>query len=284
MIIDIYKDPLDILAKINLYNSPNTEEETPNKLAFAKAGRQELYTLCGIIKKYKPKKILEVGVAAGGTSAVIMNAVNKLNYRADLYCIDRAETCFWDESQKVGFVSEIAKQHMDNYCNLHLFKGMTLIHKIEEIGDEIDLVLLDTNHTMPGEILDFLVVFPYLKKNAIVIVDDILTPILHQLPPYNNLNAWMQIAPRLLWTNISGETIDIAYKNWKKYQYGIKQVDVNDYFQIRRMVELLYLPWKSAFDEETLDCIVKHLNKYYMEEITVKFKQALELNKMLYEN
>lgn len=28
--------------------------------------------LCGIIKKQKPKKILELGIASGGTTAIIM--------------------------------------------------------------------------------------------------------------------------------------------------------------------------------------------------------------------
>ena len=281
MVIDLYKEPLDILEKINLCNSKDTANEEPNKLGFAKAGRQELYTLCGLIKKYKPKKILEVGVAAGGTSAVIMSAVNKLKYNADLYCVDFANTCFWDDTKSVGFVSEMAEQYLDDYCNRKLYKGRTLIQEIEDIGSGIDMVLLDTNHVMPGEILDFLVVFPYLSKNAVVIVDDTLTPIIHQLPPYNNSNAGKQIAPRLLWAGISGENIDIQEKNWKKYQYGIKMVDVDDYHQIRRLIDLLCMPWSTPVNRDSADIYINYMRKNYSEDITDAFERVAELNLML---
>lgn len=282
--IDTYKEPLDILTQINLCNSSEAKQKSPNKLAFAKAGRQELATLCGIIKKFMPKKIVEVGVAAGGTSSVIMSAVNKMQYHAELYCLDWAEYCFWDKTKEIGFVSQIANRYMEDYCNLHLLTGRTLIQEIEAIGNDIDLLLLDTSHVLPGEILDYLVAFPYLKEHAIVIVDDILTPIIHQLPPYNNPNAYKQIAPRLLWSSIDGEEINVLDKNWEKYQYGIKQVDKTNMCQIKRMLDLLCLPWEIHFNKEILETIEKHMKRYYDETIVREFLNVVELNHRLLES
>ena len=44
---------------------------------------------------------------------------------------------------------------------------------MDEIGGDIDFCLIDTLHTIPGGILDFLMVFPYLKNDAIIIFHDI---------------------------------------------------------------------------------------------------------------
>ena len=43
---------------------------------------------------------------------------------------------------------------------------------IDEIGSDIDFLILDTLHIVPGEILDFLVCLPYLTKDAIVVLHD----------------------------------------------------------------------------------------------------------------
>ena len=44
---------------------------------------------------------------------------------------------------------------------------------MENIGKGIDMAFFDTVHFEPGEILDFLMVLPFLKEEAIVIFHDI---------------------------------------------------------------------------------------------------------------
>ena len=51
--------------------------------------------------------------------------------------------------------------------------GNALPCYLEEIGGDIDFLILDTVHSMPGEMLDFLAALPYLSSNAIVILHDI---------------------------------------------------------------------------------------------------------------
>ena len=55
-----------ILPKLPIV--PNEPEMTEFESAF----------LCGVLNKFKPKKILEVGVAADGTTAVIMQCMEDL--------------------------------------------------------------------------------------------------------------------------------------------------------------------------------------------------------------
>ena len=54
-----------------------------------------------------------------------------------------------------------------------LFKGNIVAKFIENIGKEIELEMFDTSHFEPAEILDFLMILPFLKEEAIVILHDI---------------------------------------------------------------------------------------------------------------
>lgn len=59
--------------------------------------------LNGIIRQTKPKKILELGVSAGGSSALILNAIKDFE-SAKLYSIDYKEKWIRDENKDTGFV------------------------------------------------------------------------------------------------------------------------------------------------------------------------------------
>ena len=53
-----------------------------------------------------------------------------------------------------------------------LYTGGLTSEFIETIGDGIDLVFIDTMHVTPGEMLDWLMVLPFLKNEAIVVFHD----------------------------------------------------------------------------------------------------------------
>ena len=114
----------------------------------------------GIIRKFKPKKILELGVMNGGSSIIILNAIKDIK-NSHLYSIDI------NNSPKIGrCVKEIFSCLADKWT---LFKGNIAAKYMEDIGKNIDLAFLDTSHFEPGEILDFLLILPFLKEEAIII-------------------------------------------------------------------------------------------------------------------
>ena len=115
--------------------------------------------LNGIIRKFKPKIIVEIGVANGGSSVVILNAIQSIQ-NSHLYSID-----LLNESKVGSCVYKYFSQFTKIWT---LFKGNITAKFIENIGKEIDMVFLDTSHFEPGEILDFLMVLPFLKEEAIV--------------------------------------------------------------------------------------------------------------------
>ena len=55
---------------------------------------------------------------------------------------------------------------------MDLYTGGLTAEFIETIGDEIDFVYIDTVNVTPGEMLDWLMVLPFLKNEAIVVFHD----------------------------------------------------------------------------------------------------------------
>ena len=100
---------------------------------------------------------------------------------------------------------------------------------MENIGNEIILAFFDTSHFEPGEILDFLMVLPFLKEGAIVSFHDISNQITyagekgtrHEYAPYIifNLVRGKKFYPsgeNILLQNIGAIILE---KNQKNYFY-----------------------------------------------------------------
>ena len=149
---------LNILKKIE-NEIKNYIELTPEEQKF----------MNGLIRNIKPKKIVEIGVSKGGSSALILNAIKDIN-GSKLYSIDKSSYCYREKNKKTGFiVEEKFPELLDKWS---LYTGGITSEFIESIGGGIDLVFIDTVHVTPGEMLDWLMVLPFLKNEAIVVFHD----------------------------------------------------------------------------------------------------------------
>ena len=63
--------------------------------------KNERYFLNGIIRYMKPAKILEVGVARGGGSAIILNAIKDLG-QSHLFSADYCEKYYGGDTDKLS--------------------------------------------------------------------------------------------------------------------------------------------------------------------------------------
>ena len=109
-------------------------------------GIDEYYFINGLIRKYKPKKLLEIGVCSGGMSATILNAI-KDREDAFLYSCDLETKHYLETNFSVG---SIVKYYFPEFLNKwKLYTGNTTSAFIEEFGGDIDFVFIDTAHVMP---------------------------------------------------------------------------------------------------------------------------------------
>ncbi|MBE6035981.1 MAG: class I SAM-dependent methyltransferase [Clostridiales bacterium] len=171
------------LEKTFIYGNFLTQEELfyePRKIALTEIeniGREPEMTefesafLCGLIKKFKPKKILEVGIAAGGTSAIILKCLDMIKlHQANLISVDLNRQFYKNIEKESGFLADQVKINGDIKHTKILGKYLPEI--IETIGCDIDFFVLDTVHFLPGELLDFPVALPFLSENCIFCLHD----------------------------------------------------------------------------------------------------------------
>ena len=222
----------------------------------------------GMIRKYKPKKILEVGVAGGGSSAIILNAIQNIE-NSHLYSIDKMTKAYNRKEKETGW---IVKENFSNLMNKWtLFTGGITSNFIEQIGEDIDLVFIDTVHESPGEWLDIIQVMPFLKKtNAIVMIHDIKYQFLIRKVFYSSndhLFTYLKgkkIMPKVpdVIPNIGAVLLD---DDQKKHYF--------DYFFA------LTSTWSYIPNIEEWNFIRDFIVKYYDKELIKIFDSAYKLNK-----
>lgn len=131
-----------------------------------------LIWICSLIEKYKPKRILEIGVSTGGSTSVYLNCIKQLGIESELISVDSRTIAFYKKG-KPNIGSEVyeLKDYLD-LSNFKLITGKFIPEIVNDIGT-FDMIIMDTVHFTPGEILDVLCLKNNIHKDTIVVLDDI---------------------------------------------------------------------------------------------------------------
>ncbi|MBQ7576657.1 MAG: class I SAM-dependent methyltransferase [Synergistaceae bacterium] len=248
---------------------------------YSEMKKNERYFLNGIIRALKPRKILEVGVSSGGGSAIILNAISDIE-GAKLYSVDYLEKAYGYPEKLSGFLVNEKFSELANNDKWQIFRGRDISYFIEEIGGDIDLLVLDTEHFHPCEMLNFLCVLPFMKRDSWCVLHDI---------------------------NICGVILNHAFRNAlaTRYLFGHvvsdeKILPVSDYDQGRpanigafkisdvtmkyadNLFQSLFIPWKHEPLIRDINDMRNIIKKYYSVENYQRFCEALKFHDFLFEH
>lgn len=263
--IELYYEPLDIFDKLK---EKNISEMTDHESAF----------LCGVIKKLKPKKILEIGVAAGGSTICIMSCIDKLNLDCEVYSCDLNKDYYRDQTQKTGYLLDEIEGYLTNIPKHKFYLGDCLPKFIDQIGRDIDMVLIDTVHSLPGEILDFLTCIPYLSPDAVIVLHDLC---LNFYGYYSDA-----FATKLLFDAVVS---DEKYKNndiSRKENFsniGMFQVTSDTLKYIENVFSALSISWSYYPGDAMVKQYLDFYKRFYPNNLITLFIQCCNLQKELIE-
>ena len=219
--------------------------------------------LNGVIRKFRPKKIVEVGTAQGGASIVILNAIQDIE-NSHLFSIDL------DISNNVG---SCVRNYFPEFLNKWtLFQGDVAAKFIEHIGNNIDMLFIDSAHLEPGEILDFLIVLPFLKENAIVGFHDIG----NQITVSQQRQEW---APYIIFNMIRGKKYLPSGHKQLRHDIGIRILDSNQKKYFNDYFRSLGGQWQYFPKEKHISLIYEYLKKYYDDDCLLMFNETVEFNR-----
>ena len=241
---------------------------------YSEMKKNERYFLSGIIRAMKPKKILEVGVANGGGSAIILSAIRDID-GAELYSVDYTENSYRYPDKPSGFlVDEKFPELKDKW---RIFRGGDVSRYIEEIGGDIDFLMLDTVHTHPWETLNFLCVLPFMRNDSFTV--------LHDISIFANPDDRYALACRYLFASVvSDEKItpapddeDVRFAN-----IGAFKVSEITRQYVSNLFESLIIPWNIQINDTDLDGISRIISRHYTPEQYKFFCGILEFQKYIF--
>ena len=193
-------------------------------------------------------------------------------YEYQMHSID-VLTAYWEDTSKpIGFMGEVAKQILGVKSH-SLYRGTILPNIVDKIGGDIDFVVLDTAHLLPGEILDFLVVLPYLKSDAVICLHDIAEQ------HYQNK---LEFATGALFASVNANKIinllpvDSLSVKWPNI--GAFQVTSETKTNILDVVLALSLPWGYLMPPEQMRSYSNAIHKLYDEDVCKIYDEAVKIN------
>lgn len=263
-IVEGYYRPAEIINKM----------EEP----YVEMNEKEHGFICGLIRDHRPQKVVEVGVAGGGTTAVIMNCLGELCPDARMYSVDISEECYKREGKQTGFQLSTVRNLLPNIDNHMLFLGKELPCLIEQIGNNIDFLVLDTVHIMPGEFLDFLCALPFLKDGAIVV--------LHDVSEHCRVNNPYGYCTRLLLCSVTAE----KYYNVEEsddirgfFNIAAFRADQSTRSEIENVILALSVAWQYIPSEKMLNNYYAVYKTYYTEKQFSLLQKIVERHRYIEE-
>ena len=220
----------------------------------------------GIIRKFRPKKIIELGVNVGGSSIIILNSIKDLK-NSHLFSIDIKNDIY---------IGSCVENYFHNLTEKWtLFKGGIAAEFIEKIGKNIDLAMIDTSHFEPGEILDFLLILPFLKEEAIVIFHDID----HQITYARGKNLRNEWAPYIIFNIIRGEKYLPSGDGIFNKDIGAIKLEKNQKRFVYDYCRALGGQWQYFPEEKHIQIALKFFEKYYDNVCLTILKESIDFNR-----
>lgn len=231
----------------------------------------DLDFICDLLDKRNPQKVVEVGVAAGGTSVAILDKLNRLQNHAEMYSLDKSEEYYCDKTKKTGYLIDYYKRKRQSQVHHELWTGRYAVEFLDKIGRGIDFLILDTVHCLPGELLDFLAFLPYLEKDAVVILHDI---ILNHLSDCSEGYATQVLMDCVVANKLTPIMIGNEYPG-----IGAFQINEDTYQYIDNVFNALMITWNYLPPDNEIKQYRNFYKKYYSELQLFIFDQAYYFNK-----
>ena len=243
---------------------------------YSEMEENEKFFLSGLIRLFRPAKILELGVSSGGGSAVILNAIRDID-GAKLFSVDYRHEAYRHPEKPAGFlVSENFPELSDKW---KLYTGCDVSSVIEEVGGGIDMLILDTRHIHPWESLNFLCAFPFMKRNS-------SWTVLHDICVFRVPRYRTHLAGRILWSSVVSEHKISPSPDWIPSFANIGAFTVSDVTEkyIRNVFEGLLIPWGIEIPERDIKTISGIIERYYNPELCGYFHDILGFQEFIRRN
>ena len=227
----------------------------------------------GIIRKNKLKNCLEIGVAQGGSSVLILNAIKDIK-DSILVSLDLNKELYNDPKKLTGY--RVNQYFPELSKNWKLYTGEQPHKFLVNLNIKFDFLFLDSAHVSPGEIINFIEALPFLNKNAIVVIHDLFWHF-RRVIDYKFFPSCISLIPILYGDKVFLHSRDRDVSNiGAVFLHPNQEQHYLDYFL------LLLNFWEYIPKDFQINELRIFIKKYYKGEIYINiFDTAVRENKMV---
>ena len=205
---------------------------------------------------------------------MILNAIKDIP-DSSLISLDLNTQLYYNKTKKTGY--RVNQYFPELTKNWKLLVGQQPHKFLIKLNMKFDFVFLDTSHSAPGEILNFIEVLPFLNENAIFVLHDILWHFYSKIKFYpSNVYLYPVIyGDKVLLKSKNGSIENIGaiflYHNQERYYL--------DYFL------LLLAFWEYIPKDSEINDLRIFIKNFYKKDIYLKiFNIAVRKNKISNKN
>ena len=239
----------------------------------------EPYFLNGIIRKLKPKKCLEIGVAFGGSSVIILNAIKDIKDSL-LVSLDLNINLYVNASEKTWYTVEKYFPELTSNNKWRLYTGEQPHKFLDRLNMKFNFLFLDTVHLTPGELINIIEALPFLEENAIVVLHDVM----YHLPThkfYKPKEIKFHPSQIYLMTSLAGNKVAMQDNKYGAENIGAIFLNPNQKKFYLNYFFLLLTPWDYMPTDSQIDELRIFIKKYYKKNEYLKFfNKAVSENKI----
>lgn len=218
--------------------------------------------LSGLVQHVRPQNIVEIGVASGWSSAVLLHslkATGAAEFR--LSGIDLFPEFYLDKSIPTGrAVSEVTPELQTHF---NLLTGRVAFEAMGDVG-KVDFAFIDAHHMHPWATIDMISVLPFIEKGRWVAMHDLN---LCGIERHKHTNR----GPFYLFYLWPDQKI---YSTQKRTMIGAVLLEREPQHYLPGLLEILYTPWEIRLDDPVVDSFVAFVRSHYGDEWAQKFAGA----------
>lgn len=217
--------------------------------------------LAGLAHFANASKIVEIGVASGWSSAVLLKALGTLGGERKVTGIDLSPSFYLDKSIPTGHaVDETVPELLPNY---RLLTGRLAFDAMADVGS-VDFAFIDGHHMHPWATLDMISILPFIERGRWVAMHDLN---LCTFERHRHMNR----APFYLFYMWPDQKL---HSSQVPTMIGAVQLERNPADYLPYLLEILYTPWEVNVDEDTLVRLASFISHHFGGSWGDKFAQA----------
>ena len=120
------------------------------------------------VRKYRPKQVVEIGMAYGISSLAILTALHDLNEGGQLISVDPHQTGFW---KGIG-VANVQRSGLGELHQLREAFDYVALPELLREAVEVDFAYVDGTHTFDHVLLDFFYLDKLLRPGGVIGFND----------------------------------------------------------------------------------------------------------------